>query len=73
MATIKPAVPEVPLQVERTLLELFRAIANKKAVVQKGANKKKDSMHVDAKVHLAKYISELVSPLETFGFLIPSF
>lgn len=60
MATIKPAVPEVPLQVERTLLEMFRAIANKKYVAQKGANKRKEAVHVDAKVHLSKYISELV-------------
>lgn len=60
MATIKPAIPEVPLQVERSLLEKFRQIANKKYVAQKG-KKPVEAMHVDAKVHLAKYISELVS------------
>lgn len=71
MATIKPAIPDVPLQVERALLEIFRQIANKKFVAQKG-RKSKELMHVDVKVHLAKYISEFVSHLvfnQFFEFL----
>lgn len=61
MATIKPAIPEVPLQVERLLLEKFRQIVAKKFVAQKGKKPPKEAMHIDSKVHLSKYISELVS------------
>lgn len=61
MATIKPAIPEVPLQVERSLLEKFRQIVAKKYVAQNGKKAPRESFHIDAKVHLSKYISELVS------------
>lgn len=60
MATIKPVIPEVPMHVERKLIEIFRQVAGKKYVAQKG-KRVKEAMNVDDKVHLAKYVSELVS------------
>ncbi|KAI6233893.1 hypothetical protein M3Y99_00858900 [Aphelenchoides fujianensis] len=67
MATIKRVVSWVPNQVVGKLLERFREIADRKCVPSKTKVKKKDStvQHTDAKVHLSKYISEMVK----FGLL----
>ncbi|KAI6202098.1 hypothetical protein M3Y96_00912200 [Aphelenchoides besseyi] len=65
MATINAVVPAVPRQVGRTLLERFREIANRKCVVTKTKGKNTAGQHIDAKVHLSKFISEMVK----FGLL----
>ncbi|KAI6202081.1 hypothetical protein M3Y96_00910400 [Aphelenchoides besseyi] len=65
MATINAVVPAVPRQVGRTLLERFREIANRKCVVSKTKGKNTAGQHIDAKVHLSKFISEMVK----FGLL----
>ncbi|KAI6216020.1 hypothetical protein M3Y94_00454100 [Aphelenchoides besseyi] len=65
MATINAVVPAVPRQVGRTLLERFREIANRKCVVTKTKSKNTAGQHIDAKVHLSKFISEMVK----FGLL----
>lgn len=72
MATIKPVVPDVPKQVVNVLIEMFRSVAKKKPVTQKGAKQQKEGMRIDEKVHLAKYISELVRfhfKLSRFSYL----
>lgn len=62
MATIKPVIQIVPCHVARTILERFREIAARKCTTTKTAQEKSsEAKNTDAKVHLSKYIAEMVS------------
>lgn len=64
MATIRPSVADVPLQVCHQILERFRVFAKKSS--EKRAKRSATapppdrSQSIDAKVHTAKYVSELL-------------
>ncbi|CAD5218291.1 unnamed protein product [Bursaphelenchus okinawaensis] len=61
MATIKPSIPEVPKQVAVGLIERFRQFAKKQQEKKKKSTGPYDrSQSIDAKVHVSKYIAELV-------------
>ncbi|CAD5225429.1 unnamed protein product [Bursaphelenchus xylophilus] len=60
MATIKPSVKEVPHQVCNGLLERFRAFARKSPDMKKRTGPPDRSQCIDAKVHVSKYVAEIV-------------
>lgn len=61
IATVRPALPDIALHVSHELINRFREIESKPCQpVKKGDRKSANQVRIDVKVHLCKYISELV-------------
>lgn len=61
IATIRPVLPDVVMQVVHELLRMFREFVKSPVLPTKKGVKKKSSAKYDEKVHVSNYISELVS------------